>query len=85
MAKAQLAPDTVTGILDYIGAKKIIIGHTLQKDVTASFGGRIICIDLFHEENMRLGLVKTLLIERGEYFILDSRGERHPIYVTGHN
>ncbi|MFN5238068.1 MAG: metallophosphoesterase [Bacteroidota bacterium] len=85
MAKAQLAPDTVTGILDYIGAKKIIIGHTLQKDVTASFGGRIICIDLFHEENMRQGLVKTLLIEQGKYYIIDSRGERHPIYVAGHN
>ena len=85
MAKRQLDSDTVGEILGYIGAKRIIIGHTLQKDVTASFGGRIICIDLFHEENMRLGLVKTLLIERGEYFILDSRGERHPIYVTGHN
>jgi hypothetical protein len=85
VAKRQLAPDTVKDILSYVGAKKMIIGHTLQKDVSAFYGGRVICIDLFHEENMRQGLVKTLLIEHGEYYIIDSRGERHHIYDTGHN
>lgn len=83
MAKGQLAPETVGDILGHFGARRIIIGHTLQKDVSAYYGGRVICIDLFHEENMRQGLVRTLLIENGEYFIKDSRGERHHLYVTG--
>lgn len=83
MAKGYLAPETVGNILGSVGAKRIIIGHTLQKDVSAYYGGRVICIDLFHEENMRQGLVRTLLIENGEYFIKDSRGERHHLYVTG--
>jgi hypothetical protein len=83
MAKGQLAPETVGDILGYFGARRIIIGHTLQKDVSAFYGGRVICIDLFHEENMRQGVLRTLLIENGEYYIKDSRGERHHLYVTG--
>ena len=46
----------------------------LQPDVTALYDGRLICIDLYHEESVRRGFVKTLWIEDGVGYGLDSNG-----------
>lgn len=67
-------------ILDYLGAKRLVLGHTLQSDLTAHYGGRVICIDLYHEENARQGFVKTLWIEDGYCYALDSNGDKSSIF-----
>jgi hypothetical protein len=41
----------------------------------ALYRGKVICIDLFHEENIRQGFMKTLFIDKGLLYGLDSRGE----------
>jgi hypothetical protein len=52
----------------------MIVAHTLQPDVTSLYNGTVICIDLFHEENIRQGFVKTLWMEDGACYSLDNRG-----------
>lgn len=61
-------------VLKHLDAAHIVVGHTLQPDVTTLYGGRLICIDLYHEETVRRGFVKTLWIEDGIGFGLDSNG-----------
>jgi hypothetical protein len=78
-AKNQLTTEQVDAILAYAGAKRMIIGHTLVTDLTALYGGRVICTDLFHEENLRRGFMKSLWIEDGVLYGIDSRGEKSMI------
>ncbi|MEO6040214.1 MAG: metallophosphoesterase, partial [Saprospiraceae bacterium] len=81
-AKNLLSEEEVNLVLNYAGAKRMVIGHTLQSDVTGLYSGRVVCVDLYHEENVRQGFVKTLYIENGLCFALDSRGEKSSIYAV---
>jgi hypothetical protein len=79
-AKNLASPDDITAVLRYAGAKRMVIGHTLHPDVTALYGGKVICIDLYHEENLRQGFMKTLWVEGGLCYVLDSRGAKTTVF-----
>lgn len=79
-AKNLLSVDEVSRVLQYAGAKRMVVGHTLQSDISALYRGQIICIDLYHEEYIRQGFMKTLWIEEGLCFGLDSRGIKNSLY-----
>ncbi|HLP96558.1 MAG TPA: metallophosphoesterase [Saprospiraceae bacterium] len=80
-AARNLASDAeITYALQFAGAKRMVIGHTLQPDLTANYHGRVICIDLYHEENLRQGFMKTLLIEDGFCYSLNNRGEKSSLF-----
>jgi Calcineurin-like phosphoesterase len=79
-AKNSLAVTEISRILEFAQAKRMVIGHTLQAEVTAHYSGNIICIDLYHEENLRQGFMKTLWIEDGYSYILDSKGEKSSVF-----
>ncbi len=74
VAKNLLKPQEVADVLRFADATKMIVAHTLQPDVTALYNGSVICIDLFHEENIRQGFVKTLWMEQGALYALDNLG-----------
>lgn len=82
VAKNQLTMAEVQDVLRFAGAKRMVIGHTLVPDLTAQYGGRVICIDLYHEENLRRGFMKTLLIEDGFCYGIDSRGEKTSVFTV---
>lgn len=81
-AKNMLTDEQMTEILAYAGARRIVVGHTLSQDITALYGGRMICVDLYHDENMRLGFMKTLWVENGLAYGLDSRGFKTSIFTA---
>jgi len=72
--------EEITAILKFAGAKRMVIGHTVQPDLTALYSGRVICIDLYHEENMREGFMKTLWVEEGFCYALNSKAEKSSIF-----
>lgn len=80
MAKNLASNEDVTYALEFAGARRVVIGHTLQPDLLPLYGGRVICIDLYHEENMRQGVVKTLWIEDGFCYVLDSNGVKTSLF-----
>lgn len=80
LAKNLLTQEDANAILTYVDAKRMVLGHTLQSDITAHYGGRVICIDLYHEENLRQGFIKTLWIEEGYCYALDSRGDKSSVF-----
>lgn len=79
-AKNSVDMADVNQILEFAQAKRMVIGHTLQPDITAHYGGKVICVDLYHEENIRQGLVKTLWIEEGAAYTLSSKGEKSSVF-----
>jgi hypothetical protein len=80
LAKNLLSQEDVNAIFEYLGAKRLVLGHTLQTDITAHYSGRVICIDLYHEENLRQGYIKTLLIENGYCYTIDSNGDKSTVF-----
>jgi Calcineurin-like phosphoesterase len=76
MAKNKLTNSEVHNILFRYDLKRLVVGHTLQTDVNIYYRGQLICTDQYHEENMRLGFVKTLLIEQGVPYSITSKGEK---------
>ena len=74
IAKYLISNEEVTTILKSVGASKMIVGHTLQPDITTLYEGRVICTDVYHEENIRQGFVKTLWVEDGICYALDNKG-----------
>jgi hypothetical protein len=82
VAKNQLTMAEIDDILRFAGAKRMVIGHTLVPDLTAQYGGRVICIDLYHEENLRRGFMKTLLIEDGFCYGINSRGDKTSVFTV---
>ena len=80
LAKNIVPKEDVATILAFVGGKRMVLGHTLQTDLTAHYSGRVICIDLYHEENLRQGFIKTLWIEDGYCYALDSRGEKSSVF-----
>ena len=80
-AKNLMTPEEVATVLKYAGATKMIVAHTLQPDITALYGGAVLCIDLFHEENIRQGFVKTLWMEEGICYTLDTKGRKSTLNI----
>lgn len=81
-AKNLAAAEDIEAALQFAGAKRMVVGHTLQPELTALYDGRVICIDLFHEENVRQGFMKTLWIEEGFSFGIDSKGEKSSLITV---
>lgn len=79
LAKNQPSDEEMTKILAYANAKRMVVGHTLHPDLVPIYDGRLLCIDLFHAENMRQGSVKTLWIEGGKDYVISSNGEKRPL------
>ncbi len=78
-ARAKMTPAEIDAVLTYSGARHMVVGHTLMPEVTALYGGRLICVDVLHEEHLRTGDLHTLLIEYGEPYILYTNGQRRPL------
>ncbi len=80
-AKNLLSSDEVTQILRFAKAKRMVVGHTLQNEISALYKGQVICIDMYHEESVRMGFMKTLWVEDGLCYGLDSRGVKNSLYA----
>jgi hypothetical protein len=82
LAKGIATNEIARQALNFTGSKRLVLGHTLQNDITAYYNGQVICIDLYHEENLRNGFVKSLWIEDGACYGLDSKGEKSSVFAV---
>jgi hypothetical protein len=74
--EGQVDGNTLDGILKYFNVKRIIVGHTSLRRVTAMHRGRIIAVD----SNIKEGVDgEILLIEGGQYFRGTQSGEKIPL------
>ncbi len=81
-SKNQVSRAEMDAALAFTGGKRIVVGHTLVTDVTSLYDGSLICVDLFHDENLRAGLLKTLYVEDGLMYSLDSKGIKSGVFTV---
>ena len=58
------------------GAERIIIGHTIVSEVSGDFEGKVIRLDIKQSRNKFSGQNQGLLIENGQLFRVNDRGDR---------
>ncbi len=81
-ARGKLTPSELERVLDYAGARVMVVGHTLMPEVTALYGGRLLCADVLHEEGLRTGSLHTLLIDHGVPYRRYADGRRERLSST---
>tara|TARA_R110002012_G_scaffold298022_2_gene496261 strand:+ start:83 stop:1219 length:1137 start_codon:yes stop_codon:yes gene_type:complete len=66
-------------ILDYYKAKKVVIGHTTVNNISKTYEGKVIRVDVLHGTTKFSGRTKGLLIEDGIEYIVDDLGNKIPL------
>jgi hypothetical protein len=75
LKKEQAEPPELKEILDAVGASRVVVGHTVQKDgIQMRCEGKIIMIDVGMSRTYVGGAPACLLIERGELFVVTPAG-----------
>jgi len=75
-------PQTVAvldNLLDAYQAEHMIIGHTIVRDISASFDFKLIAVDLHQPKKINRRPVRALLIEGEQFYEIDNRGVRNAI------
>lgn len=66
-------------VLKKFNASKIVHGHTPVDDITKSFNGKVINIDVKHGDYSNLQNTKGILIENGTEYKIDAKGNKSKI------
>ncbi|MES2780062.1 MAG: metallophosphoesterase [Bacteroidota bacterium] len=62
-------------ILQHFQVTKIVIGHTLNKDIATDFNGGLIKIDVLHGQSKYTGATKGLFYENGFFWEVNDLGD----------
>jgi Calcineurin-like phosphoesterase len=73
------AGELLKGILTAYQVDHMIIGHTVVRQIKASFNYKLIAIDLHQPKNINKRSVRALLIEGNKFYEIDNRGGRKTI------
>lgn len=66
-------------LLTYYEVNKIVVGHTVVNTVSSDFEGKVIRLDVSHGNKKFSGNTKGLLVENGEEFVINDKGEKRPL------
>ncbi len=76
------AGDILDDLLDTYQAEHMIIGHTIVRDISATFNYKLIAVDLHQPKKINRRPVRALLIEGNQFYEIDNRGGRKTIEST---
>ncbi|MBT8219082.1 MAG: metallophosphoesterase [Bacteroidia bacterium] len=63
-------------ILERYGARKIIIGNTIVRDISTDYNKKVIRIDVQHRKERNSGFTKGVLIAEGQEYRINDLGEK---------
>lgn len=69
-----LSKDTLRLIMEQYNAEHIIVGHTIFKDISTFYDGKVIGVNVDNKENRKKKRGRALLIENKEYFVVGDKG-----------
>lgn len=69
-----MAQDTLQMVMDRYNAKRIIVGHTIFKDITTFYNGKVIGVNVDNKENRKKKRGRALLIDKNTYFVVGDKG-----------
>ena len=69
-----LPPDSLQMILDRYQVKRLLVGHTIFKDVSAFYKGKVIDVNVDNKKNKRKRRGRALLIDGDAYYVVGDKG-----------
>lgn len=69
-----LSQDSLQLILNRYQVEHIIVGHTIFKDISTSYGGKVIGVNVDNKENRKKRRGRALLIDRNRYLVVGDKG-----------
>jgi hypothetical protein len=80
--RRDICQEQVDNILKWADAKCIIVGHTLVSEISLLYRGKVVAIDLLHEQTVQEGYVTALWIDKNEVLsAFHSNGSKRPVAV----
>ncbi len=79
LVNEEVDKNEMDAILRFADARRIVVGHTLVDDIRLLYGGKVIAIDLHHEDNFKKGIMKALWMENEKVFLTDIEGKKRPL------
>lgn len=67
--------DTLQMILQKYDVDHIIVGHTIFKDISTFYDGKVIGVNVNNKENRKKRRGRGILIEQGTYYIVGDKGK----------
>ena len=71
-----ISSDTLNMILERYDADRVIVGHTIHKDVISFHEGRVIGVNVDNEENRKKNRTRALLMEHDSIYTIKNNGIR---------
>jgi hypothetical protein len=78
-SRRPVSLDTLDLIRQRYVVNRIIVGHTIFRDVSTFYQGRVIDVNVDNAVNRRKRRGRALLIENGQYFIVGDKGKQRRI------
>lgn len=76
----QATQDDIDQICQYFEVDRIVVGHTVQEDISANYRGKVIGIDIIHPAEDEDGVCKALLVEHGVFYKVSSDGKKQVLF-----
>lgn len=69
-----LAQDSLLMILEHYMVKHIIVGHTIFKDISTFYNGKVIAVNVDNKENRKKKRGRAILIDKNTYYVVGDEG-----------
>lgn len=69
-----LAQDSLQMILEHYMVKHIIVGHTIFKDISTFYDGKVIAVNVDNKENRKKKRGRAILIDKNTYYVVGDEG-----------
>lgn len=73
-------PDTLQMILQKHNVNHIIVGHTIFKDISTFYDGKVIGVNVDNKKNKKKHKGRGILIEQGEYYVVGDKGKIRKLF-----
>ena len=75
-----LSEKSLKRILKKYNVKRVIVGHTIFKDISTFYDGRVIGVNVDNEENRKKKRGRALLIDGNTYLVVGDKGTMRKLF-----
>lgn len=79
LANGDVNENELDKILNYYQSRKVVIGHTVVKDISTDLNDKLIKIDIKHSQFKKSGKTKGILIENGIEYTINDLGKKQKL------
>ena len=65
-----ISSEEVGTVLNYFGADRVIVGHTIFKEISSFFNQRVIAVNVDNKKNKKKHRSRAILLKRGKIYVI---------------